>query len=333
MKKSSFCLFVIALLICIVGCAQKGATDTDPDYTPTLSISYVRINYPVGATEADLDGALIYTDKKGKTNNIKLTDEGVSTDFSADKAEENKIMTITYEGLKCSTEYHVLEPDPVNIDGTFIVDKNTTLTFSVDDNTVIKKTWRCWYDCKEKKQPLSETCFTYSPTISRGGRTCIYVDGNIYYPDENRGLVSFPNSKPYFSDGGFVPKSSHYYVSEFKENNRSNPSARNKYLVMKFDVAGNAFMWFTNDYYESTLNDLSEEEAIKIDSDLFVFSSNGVFLERTTINNENARDLELLLRGEGYASNSRAFRMISRSDQPDYYGYSYTMRLSDVKTE
>ncbi len=335
LKKSPFCIFVLILLICISGCDQKQITDTDPDYIPTLSISYVRSYYPVGATGADLEGTLLYTDEKGKTKEVKLTDEGVSTDFSADIAEENKNMTITYKGLKCSTKYHVLEPEPVCIEGTFIVDNNTTLTFSGGDNTVIKQTWCCWSDCKGKKQPLSETHFTYSPTISPAGRTRISIDGQYYYPDENKGIVFSPDSKTFFlADGGFVPKSSHYYISSFKEDDRSfiNPSARNKYLVMKFDVEGNAFMWFTNDCYESTLKNLSDGEAIRIDSDMFIFNAGGVLLESTTINNEKAKDLELRIQ-DGYASDSKAFVMLSRNNLPDYAGYSYAMRLSDVKIE
>ena len=324
-KTAIFSILILAL-VCIASCTQE-QQPIDPGFSPTLTVKFIREYYSVGASYTDLNGTLCYTDEKGIASDVKLSDEGVWTDFSTEEAEENKTLNISYKDLSCSAVYHVIEPEPVSIEGTFITDKNTTLTFSGDNNSVIKKTWLRWYDCKNDKDPISENTLTYTVTVSAGGRTCVKIDGVIYYPDGNKGIRSYPSKNQYKSaDGGFAPITASYYVSTNKEADRStvNSSARNKYLVMKFDDIGNASIWFTSSRDDKP----SEDPAFIIEADTFIFDATGIHLEKTTINKENAENLRLLLNKDGYNSEQKAFTFVSDKDDDGYVGYSYIMKLS-----
>lgn len=332
-KRISIVLITVLLVLGLASCNNNpgGGGSSEPTRPATLSVNNYIENYPVGAEKPS--GVLIYTSTAGKITTVDINDEGVTTDFNASVAADNKILKISYKGIDVAKTYNVVQMEEVDISGTYIVDKNTTLTFKKGSTSVDKDVWSSWGQFYNLDSDPVTTELTYTVGLSPAGRTVIRVNNWSYIPKDG-GLASYPSEAAYFEyDSGYAPSTTCFYVSTAKEDNRSttNAAARNKYLVMKFDVEGNAYFWFTADVESATLTALTDGDAVKILANQMAFDQAGLNFKGVTVEGKEsvASNLEILLNKEGYASTTKAFGFIS-STGSGYQGYYYTMKLSDV---
>ena len=339
-KKILIAILAVLLVLGLASCSDKsssGGGSSEPKRPAELSVTSFTENYPVGTAKPS--GSLLYTSTEGKITPVDINDAGVTTNFDATTAGTNKVLKITYKGIDAVKYYNVVEPQKVDVTGTFIVDKNTTLTFSTDTDgklKITKEDWGNWYTFNNLPLPLPESkVLEYTIGISPAGRTVIRTNGWSYTPVDG-GLSGYPSESAYFEYGsGYTPNTEYFYVSTDKEDNRSttNEAARGKYLVMKFNAYGDALFWFTDALSDEKITYIRahEDEAIKVDSKLMSFDQAGVNFKNVTIEGkeEAASNLQIILNREDYASKTRAFGFISSSDGT-YKGYSYTMKLTDI---
>ena len=343
-----FILICALLLAVTVSCKNNpGGGGSDPVVpTPTrpatLELGNYKQYYAVGNTKADLIGTVYYTDTNGKitTLSLKSAELTIKTDDEgAFVAGENKTFKVTYQGIDCVGTYHVVKMDAVDIDGTYIFDKNTTYTFTSGSNSVKKEVFGNWNDYynigTEGAEDPVESTVTYSLEINTSGKTIIKFsdDSWPYRSDGKGGIDGKPSDQDYFDySGSRVPRDT-FYVSAYPEDNRmvTNTVAKGKYLVMAFDFYGNAYMWFTADTEASTLAALtSDGAAIKIQASQFCFGPIGVELEKQNITGYDAAGKNLQLRVyDGYNAESNGFSVTSYSDT-GYNGYSYRMKRTDI---
>ena len=340
MKKriSPFLMVCVLLLAVAVGCNNNpggGGSDV-PKKAPELTLGNFKQYYPVGAQKSDLIGTLYYSED-GKITTISVKDDGVTiTGFDSSVAGENKTIKFTYKDLDCVSTYSIVKKAEVYLDGTVIFDKNTTYTFTNGSNTVTKSVFNSWYDyynigVEDAEDPV-ETALTYTVDINTSGATIIWFEGDTwpYRQDGNGGIQGKPSDSDYFYENAPQP---YFYVSKTAEDTRmvTNAAARGKYLVAAFDFYGNMYMWFTPDTEDATLQALEVNDAIMLSAKNIDFDSIGVsFKDVTVLEAEaKAKNLRLMIR-DGYGSKERAFTITSSSGD-GYYGYSYVMKVTDVR--
>jgi len=334
-------LLVFGLASCNGDAGSKGGGGSEPTRPAELSVNSFTENYLVGT--ANPSGTLLYTSTEGKITPLDINDAGVTTNFDASEVAENKFLRITYKGIDAVKYYNVKELETVDISGTYIVGKNTTLTFKKGSTLVVKEVWSDWdkffnlpseYDPEQSEE-------NYTVGISPAGRTVIRVFDWTYTPRDGE-LATYPSEGSYFEfDNGYTPNTYYFYVSTYKEDNRSttNESARGRYLIMQFDVYGNANFWFATsleaDVFDYLRNPSTPSEAaskvsekITIPASEMSFDQAGLNFKDVTVNETNAKNLAIILNRENYASKTRAFGFVS-STGDGYKGYSYTMKLSD----
>ena len=334
-KKILIAILAVLLVLGLASCSDKssGGGSSEPTRPATLELRNFKDNYKVGDQKKDLSGTLFYTDTKGKMKTVEVKDEGVYvTGFDTTTPGTERTVKFTYMSLDCMGTYNVVQPEPIEISGTFIVDKNTTFTFKNGSTEVTKEVWDNWSDFYNlNEDPKSVEKKNYEVGVSPAGRTVIRVFDWSYTPKDG-GLASYPSEEIYFEyDSGYTPNTNYFYVSTAKEDtkSRTNTSAQGKYLVMKFDVEGNALFWFTADVESATLTALIDSNAITIPANQMSFDQAGLNFKNVTVNTTNAKNLAIILNRENYASNTRAFGFVSSGDDV-YNGYAYTMKLSDV---
>lgn len=330
---------ILAVLLIVVGLTScndgSSGGKTDPKRPATLSVSSFTEYYPVGAEKPS--GSLLYTSTDGKITSVGINDEGVTHNFDAKTAGEGKLLKITYNGIDAAAKYNVVEPEIIDITGTFIVEKNATLTFKTNTTTkkleITKEEWANWSDFYNLENVPESKTLEYTIGISPAGGTVIRVN-NWSYSVKDGGLAGYPSEGSYFEfDAGYTPNTGYYYVSTAKEDHRSttNVAAHDKYLVMKFNAYGNAYFWFTDNVEAGTLNALSDDAAIIIPASQMAFDNAGLNFKNVTVagNEATASNLAIILNKDGYASKTSAFGFVS-SDDGNYRGYSYTMKLTDI---
>lgn len=339
MKKNVFAyaLFALLLICVLVSCNGNAKTPEVIAKNPaTLKVNYFRQYYAVGDGPEKLVGTLSYTAEGGSSiSQVEIKSSEVKKEgFNTDTTGEGKTLKLTYKGIDVVVTYNVVNMEKVDLFGEFIVGDNTTIEFK-KDNKVVKTKWESWddyFNCKGHEQKKE---YTYSPDISSSGRTVVRVDDWNYYPDGKGGILSYPSFDQYFEDGSkYVPSMYDFYVSTGKEDTResTNQSARNHYLVMKFDFEGHAYIWFTLDTEQSTLNALVPENAIKIGADQMTFGVGGVSANKVEGTAQGSapsgatKNLTILMNKDGYDSKDRAFTFVSYNDD-GYKGYSYIMKL------
>lgn len=330
-------LVIAVLLVAAISCKNNPSPTPTPTPTrpATLSVYSFRNYYFLDAAKTDLVGTLVYTDTAGKVTTVDIKDASVTTDFDSSKVAEGKVLKISYQGIDTTAVYNVVKPQEVDISGSFVLGKNVTYVFTSGSKNVIKETWDNWSQFYNLSSDPDEKPLSYSVSLSPSGRTTIKLDDWTYSPDGKGGLSSYPSEGQFFDyDAGYVPNTTYFYVSTTKEDNKSitNVAARGKYLVMKFNVDGEAFVWFTDDLNSATLAGLTEiGKAYSITADKMIFDNSGVYLKNVTADAEKGKNLSIYLNKDGYASKERAFSFVSSSGVDDTYkGYSYTMKLSDV---
>jgi len=341
-KKVLIAILAVLLVFGLASCSDggnSGGGSSEPKRPAELSVTSFTENYPVGTEKPS--GALLYTSTEGKITPVDINDAGVTTNFDAKTAGTNKLLKITYKGIDAVKYYNVVEPQKVDITGTFIVDKNTTLTFSTDTDgklKVTKEAWTDWYQFNTLATMPTPEKLEYTIGISPSGNTVIRTNGWSYMPKDG-GLAGYPSESTYFEYGSeYTPDLEHFYVSTGTEDNRSttNKAAKGKYLVMAFDAEGSAYFWFTSNVDQTTLEGLNIAGAVKIPANKMSFDQAGVNFKNVTIDegsvaveDKKASNLAIILNRDHYASTTRAFGFVSSSDGA-YKGYSYTMKLSDV---
>ena len=356
MKKNVlvYALFAL-LLICIMVSCNSNTTkpqEVIAKSPATLKVNYFRQYYAVGPTDpTKLEGTLSYTAEGGsKIETIDIKNEAVTkTGFDTSKVSEGNTLKLTYKGIDVVVTYNVYNVEKVDLYGEFIVSDNTTLYFNKDGKTGTKYTWASFdnfYNSPGEPAPEKKE-FTYTPDVSSSGRTVVRVDGWGYYPDGNGGLHSYPSSDQYFEDGSkYVPDMYYFYVSTGPEDERekTNEAARNKYLVMNFDLYGNAFIWFVTKEVLNNTADLRayaiEKNAIKVSAEQMSFGLAGVSFSKVTGTEGSKaptganKNLTALMNKDGYDSTERAFSFVSYSDSDaDYNGYNYIMKLSNISIQ
>ena len=349
MKKNLFVYALFALLlICIMVSCNSNTTkpqEVIAKSPATLKVNYFRQYYAVGDGPEKLVGTLSYTAEGGSSiNTIDISSEDVKKEgFDTTVPAEGKTLKLTYKGIDCVVTYNVVKQETVDLSGKeFVVADNITLLFE-KDNKVTKTTWNSWNQFYNEMDPSpeQEKEFTYTVGISSSGRTIVKVDGDNYYPDADGGLHSYPSTDEFFfNDGKYAPDMINYYVSTAPEDHRerTNVAARDKYLVMKFDYLGNAYMWFKAldpEHPEKLWEELTPEKAIQIEASKMSFGVGGVFVDKkegtkgTSAPDNANKNLTIMLNKEGYDSTEKAFSFISYVGE-GYNGYSYTMKLSDT---
>lgn len=352
MKKNVFvyALFALLLICVMVSCNGNAKTPEVIAKNPaTLKVNYFRQYYAVGDKEDKLVGTLSYTAEGGSSiNTIDISSEDVKKEgFDTTVPAEGKTLKLTYKGIDVVVTYNVVKMMEFNLTGgEFIVGDNTTLLFK-KDNKVVKTKWKSWdnyYNCTGGEEDKE---YTYTPDISSSGRTFIRIDDWNYYPDEKGGLSSYPSFDQYLEEGSkYVPDLDYFYISTGPEDNRSvtNPVAKNKYLVMKFDLMGKAYIWFVDEATVANATALrayaTDANAITVDASKMSFGVAGVSMNRVEGTNGASataganKNLTIIMNKDGYDSKDKAFGFVSYGDtdlDPKYYGYSYTMKLSDTK--
>jgi len=342
MKKNVFVytLFALLLICVMVSCNNSGTKPQEviAKNPATLKVNYFRQYYAVGDTEDKLVGSLSYTAEGGSSiSQVEIKDSEVKKEgFDTTTTGEGKTLKLTYKGIDVVVTYNVVNMEKVDLFGEFIVGDNTTLEFK-KDNKVVKTKWESWDDYFNCRGHEKEKEYTYSSDISSSGRTVVRVDDWNYYPDGKGGILSYPSFDQYFEDGSkYVPGINTFYVSTGPEDNRSvtNPDAKNKYLVMRFDFYGHAYIWFTADTLQTTLDALTNDNAIKIGADQMSFGVGGVSANKVEGTAQGSapsgatKNLTILMNKDGYDSKDRAFSFVSYSDSDiNYKGYSYIMKL------
>ena len=353
MKKNVFtyALFALLLICVMVSCSNNAKLPEVIAKNPaTLKVNYFRQYYAVGDKEDKLVGTLSYTAEGGSSiNTIDIKNEEVKKEgFNTTETAEGKTLKLTYKGIDVVVTYNVVKMMEFNLTGgEFIVGDNTTLLFK-KDNTVIKTKWKSWdnyYNCTGGEEDKE---YTYTPDISSSGRTFIRIDDWNYYPDEKGGLSSYPSFDQYLEEGSkYVPDLDYFYVSTGPEDSRNvtNPAAKNKYLVMQFDLMGKAYIWFVSKEVLDVPTDLrtyaKDTNAIIVEASNMSFGVAGVSMNKVEGTKGGAgapdnanKNLTIILNKDGYDSTDKAFGIVSYADtdlDPKYYGYSYTMKLSDIK--
>ena len=334
MKKFFTTAMIICALFLVVAVSCKNSPSPTPTPTPveptrpaTLRVNYFVENYEKGA--AAPKGSLIYTDEKGKINTPKITDEGVTTDFDATTAGENKTLKISYQGIDCVATYNVYELADIDISGCFVFTENKTIDFfgAGDDDVMIIEyaNWKQFseYDPDEEKVHMT----TYTKALTSAGKTVARVtvgeDTYSFYPDGEGGIMTYPADLDLPQ-----PEIEEWYVSTDYERGRVPDCARNKYMVARFTTDYTMDVWFvdkdafaTLDY--STLTD--GHRAYVVPADKFTFDLGGVKVDKTDVDATKAKNFKLYSRN-GFET----FSVVSYYVDSEYPGYSYNLKLKDV---
>ncbi|MBQ6672376.1 MAG: hypothetical protein IJM73_04055 [Spirochaetales bacterium] len=334
MKKFFTTAMIICALFLVVAVSCKNSPSPTPTPTPveptrpaTLRLNYFEKNYEKGATAPK--GSLIYTDEKGKITTPSLQADGVTTDFNASTAGENKTLKISYQGIDCVASYNVYELEEINISGCFVFTENMTIDFfgaGNDDVMIIEyENWKQFqeYDPDEEKVHMT----TYTKALTSAGVTVARVtvgeDRYSFYPDGEGGI------KTYHEDWDLPqPEIDEWYVSTDYERGRVSDCARNKYMVARFTTDYTMDVWFvdkddfaTLDY--STLN--AGNRAYVVPADKFTFDLGGVKVDKTDVDATKAKNFKLYSRN-GFET----FSVVSYYVDNEYPGYSYNLKLKDV---
>jgi len=342
MKKIIPFLMVCVLLLAVaVSCNNNpGSKGGDVKRPATLTVGNYREYYEVGALVREIKGTLYYTDSDGKITTLNFQDEGVTiTGFDSTVPVEKKSMTVSYKGIDCVVTYSIASIEKVEIEGTYVFEKNTTYEFKKDSNEITKEVWSSWddfYNCgtEGKKDPVVSK-LSYTREINTSGKTVIKIEGDSwpYHPDGRGGIEGKPNAYDY---GDYMPDTC-FYVSTEKEDTRmvTNPNAQGKYLVCAFNFYGDMYMWFTENVDAGTLATLNAGNGIKVEAKYFCFNTVGVEMQRSTVTGQEAKasNLRLTIK-DGYTSATRAFSIVSEADttaEPKYYGYNYIMKLTAIE--
>jgi hypothetical protein len=334
MKKFFTTAMIICALFLVVAVSCKNSPSPTPTPTPveptrpaTLRLNYFEKNYEKGATAPK--GSLIYTDEKGKITTPSLQADGVTTDFNATTAGENKTLKISYQGIDCVASYNVYELEDINISGCFVFTENMTIDFfGPGDDTVMVIEYENWKQFQEFNPDEDNVhMLTYTKALTSAGVTVARVtvgeDRYSFYPDGEGGI------KTYHEDWDLPqPEIDEWYVSTDYERGRVSDCARNKYMVARFTTDYTMDVWFVDkdafaglDY--STLN--ADNRAYVVPAGLFTFDLAGVKVDKTNdVDATKAKNFKL------YSKNGfETISVVSYADS-DYYGYSYILKLKDV---
>ena len=313
---------ILASLLIVVGltsCSDAGSGGSaDPKRPSSLSVSSFTENYPVGASKPE--GTLIYTSTEGKITTVGMNDEGVTTNFNATTAGENKTLIVSYKGIDAAKTYSVYNvPTVLDAEGWFVVDKNTTYEFTSGSNEVLIEKFDSWSDYKNLNASETEEA-KYKVKISAGG----FVYGKRFNPDGMGGFQYYESD--YLDEPEIVPfgsSSNTYYVSEKADNTKSSDTkVNNKYLYVQFvDVSDTADkyeivmkMWF-----EDSDNIIPTSVPYIVTADKISFGTSGVFFQDVTIG--NTKNLKMHSKNGFEDSIS-----IVSSSEGDYIGYDFILK-------
>ena len=321
MKKNVFTYALFALLlICVMVSCNNGSSPSpaEPDRPSKLEVSSFKNNYPVGATKDDLVGNLIYTDTKGKITTVDIKAEGVTTNFDATAAAENKVLTITYKGIDASATYNVVKIEDVDVSGCFVFDDDLTIDFYSGSKTAEITKFKSWdqfmnYTDFDPEKQVTEV--DYKVALSPAGYTVIkltYGDKNYtFYPDGNGGVRSYP----IFIDLVQPDYISAKYVSPEKEKISALGNVE-KYLTVIFTSEGEMKMWFSD-----TKGSTDGDPTVVISADNIKFGIGGVEIRKGTDGGEKAKNLRM------YMKDGNEKIIITSSSGDDYVGYSFALEL------
>ena len=324
-KRILFALSLCVLAFCLVVACKDSGSGGDKRHAE-LRLNYLMPYYLKGSTKADLVGTLIYTDVNGAITTVDIKDDGVTTDFSADAAAENKVLKISYQGIYCAGTYNIVDLADVTVGGCYIIGRDKTYDF-YDTRKVLVTTYESWGDFMDFSSGAMEDK-TYSLGISgTTGETLLKVEGDetYYSPDGNGGLEGYPSEEDLPE-----PKIGRWYVSITKEpdySSRINAHAKGNYLAVRFTLGGDMKMWFTDDISDANLEALRAADSpdVTIPAAKVEFDNHGVRIFKVTIEDKKdwASNLSMFSRNSDF---NDSFTVVSY-DNGTYYGYSYSMKI------
>ncbi len=325
-------IFVLMLLVCVllvgaISCKNSPSTPTptpgpdEPAKRPaSLRLGYFTENYQKGATQPK--GTVYYTDENGKITTLTLQDEGVTTDFNAATAGENKTLKITYKGIDCVGTYSVYELEEVNVEGCFVVGDNTTYDFRSGSTDVVITTYTSWNQFMNFDTEPVEKKTSYTTALSSTGRTVIKVtegeDTRTFYPDGNGGLSTYGTDLDLPQ-----PKIGEWYISTTPEKGKVLPLVKDKYAAIRFTMDGKMKIWFTADISDGNLATLltADTPDVVVGADVIKFGLGGVKIDTVTVDAAKAKNFKMYTRND-----FETFCIVSYSDDT-YNGYDYALQL------
>lgn len=310
---------ILAVLLIVVGLTScndgSSGGKTDPKRPATLSVNSFTEYYPVGTEKPS--GSLLYTDTDGKITPVDINAEGVTTNFNAQTAGDNKTLIISYKGIDAAKTYSVRNvPTVLDAAGCFVVDDLTTYDFTAKSNKVVVEKYASWKGY-QNVDPSSTEEKTYEVKISSNGLVYALVGDKRFYPDGKGGFDHYESD--YLAEPEFG-----YYVSDDKESSSTtigptDEKARGKYLVLQFTTDYTMKMWFVESKPTSTAPSCPADYTISA-SDI-KFGTMGVFIKDYDTPEPGAtKNLRM------YSKNDfkESITIVSPSGD-DYRGYSYRL--------
>lgn len=325
-------IFVLMLLVCVllvgaISCknspsapAPSPSSDEPAKRPATLRLGYFTENYKKGDTQPK--GTVYYTDENGKITTLSLQDAGVTTDFNATTAGENKTLKITYKGIDCVGTYNVYELEEVSVEGCFVVGDNTTYDFFPGSDKVVITKYTSWNQFMNFDTDPTETEATYTRALSSTGKTVIKVtegeDTHTFYPDGNGGISTYGTDLDLPQ-----PKIGEWYVSTTPEKGKVLPLVKGKYAAIRFTTDGRMKIWFTADISDGNLATLlaADTPDVTVAANFIKFGLGGVKIDTVTVDAANAKNFKMYTRND-----FETFCIVSYSDDT-YNGYDFALQL------
>lgn len=313
---------ILAVLLIVVGLTScndgSSGGKTDPKRPATLSVSSFTEYYPVGTQKPS--GSLLYTDTDGKITPVDINADGVTTNFNAQTAGDNKTLIISYKGIDAAKTYSVRNvPTVLDAAGCFVVDDLTTYEFSPNSNKVEIQTYTCWDQYENFTGTMADPTYAnYEVKISSNGLVYALVGDKRFYPDGKGGFDHYESDYLAGPEFGF-------YVSDDKESSSeyigpTDVKARGKYLVLLFKTDCSMEMWFEDTRPTHTAPTRAADYTIPADK--IKFGTMGVFIKDYNIG--DTKNLKM------YSKNDfkESITIVSPTGDNNYRGYSY--RLTHV---